>query len=261
VEHTTPNEDAGVVPALYPACVSSQCLLDLRRVYAGTGEEVSCFADNDACVDWVNDPQRSLHYKCYYGSYAVALDECRVYEPTFRPTSAPPRPATEPVYRAPSVPLPEPGVTPPAVTEGNPNCAGIGLLDIVTGMVIVKALKCAFVPAPGELEASTAKVSVDWCTTAPGALSCAIGDVLGPWTHLGDGDTSDCHGLAMSVPDTLHHTDSDAFYPFAACGPPLTTISDLWLGIATGAIYIGALLAGARVLGKTIGADDGAGVT
>jgi hypothetical protein len=115
------------------------------------------------------------------------------------------------------------------------------------------------VPRQAELRAGWDAAGVDWCETAPGVPICAADALVSPFGGLDDG-TTDCEGAAITLPNVLDDNPAHdgELHPFSACGT-LATVSEWWLLFASGAIYLGTALTAARMLGKTIGADDAAG--
>lgn len=75
-ETTTP-EWVRSIASQYPDCLSQQCFLRLFKVSDGT--EISCGELAANCEDWYIEPDRTAAYKCYWGSYAVALHYCSVF--------------------------------------------------------------------------------------------------------------------------------------------------------------------------------------
>lgn len=241
-----------------PGCLvptGAPCTLDLqvaRNPDAATDPEKdwrSCWADPGLCTDLhsITPAQQTRKYRCLIGTIGVVgLERCLHYFPRVSP---------------PGVDLVVPGVEvtgePPAPPPGSsydcwPNGFTWNPLDWV-----LTPLKCAFIPAPGTFEAGWAKVDLDWCETAPGALSCAVGDVFGPFTHLGEtADPADCLGVGITVPNLLNRAGDGIMHPLSACSDAAKAVQSFWLPFSTGAVYLGAILLGARMVSKTIGADD-----
>lgn len=75
---TTPTEPwVRDIPAMYPECAVTRCVLELyRTVPAPT---TYCGALAIACPDWYSEPARADNYECRWGPYVVATDRCSVY--------------------------------------------------------------------------------------------------------------------------------------------------------------------------------------
>ncbi len=193
VESMTITEEGGPRPAevynepatpeykyqrdLAPECSTGTCLLDLQK----TG--VSCFQTPGPCADWFADPNKTSTYKCVYGGHDVALSQCNVYAPTFKPeakTSGAPlgNPTT-------GEPMTNPNPTPGIGTSISPstgkaeNCLANGWATapnpIEWVMVPVKcAIQWAFVPRPEVVSGKLDTIKKSWQATTPGAVVTAV---------------------------------------------------------------------------------------
>lgn len=165
----------------FPQCLNGSCVLDLRKVGLGT-----CFASNVDCAEWYSDPDKDDNYECFYGGTdvgaggtKVALAECTVYAPLFKPdagTTASPYgdPETgEPLAGGPGT-FPETVLDPTQPRECFPT--GWGVLNPVEWVVkpVQCALEWAFVPRPSVLQAQQEKVQEAWSNSGPGRFAAVI---------------------------------------------------------------------------------------
>jgi hypothetical protein len=257
------------VPKDYPECAGGTCVLRLLRVLSD-GTRLDCFANAAQCVGWWVDPDRDVNYECQYGSHVVPLLECAPYRPTFDvlteldggaktetspDTELGPDPAK---YANPDGTLDNPSSTPPVDNPPGTCPPKAGFLAFLNPFWLFDTLKCAFVPSQEGLRAAWDEGDVDWCDTGPGTLICATGAVMAPLSEMGD-DSTGCMGGPVTVPPIGMLSDQEediTWYPFQACGELTGLVSTWWLGFASASIYLGAFLAGAAMLGKTIGAEQ-----
>lgn len=227
---TAPSAHPEYGPCL-PGGASYPCKLTLQRV-ASDGT----LSPYDPARDYETDPAlqppaNPKEWLCKWGPIKVAVSECK------------------PIYAEPPKPV-EPSV---AVEDGY---CHFKLSRPWTWPL--QALKCAFVPPPGTFEDAFA--GVDFCDNAVGVLACAVGDVVGPWTHLGEGASGDCEGGAVGVPvldPRTSGTDPDlVLHPWSACSSAAQAVSAFWIPFSSAAVYFGAFLLGAKTLSRTIGADS-----
>lgn len=259
-----PTDGSGLTTAeKYPECAAGACLLKLWRIVDGV--EMDCFAHESLCAGWWSlrtaDP---AVYQCRYGANAVALSECYIYRPTFEP-EATLETAVEGEIPEPAYANPDGSLDSGEPTDPNPpprNCPpDAGFLSFLNPFWLFDTLKCAFIPTSAGLQAGWDNADVDWCSTAAGVLTCSVETVMGPFLQLGVGvDPEDCLGAEIQFPEAgmlkEMGTDGGSFYPFQACEPPATTLSEFWLGISSGIVYLGAFLTGGQMLARTIGAQD-----
>lgn len=61
----------------FPDCSDGDCALELFR------DGTSCWTVDEACMDWVDDPNRNAIYSCEYAGLAAPIEWCYVYGSTF----------------------------------------------------------------------------------------------------------------------------------------------------------------------------------
>jgi hypothetical protein len=227
---TAPSAHPEYAPCL-PGGANYPCALTLQRVLSD-----GSLRPYDPAVDYETDPAMQPDkfpkaWLCKWGPLKVAVAEC---SPIYKqpPREVPPSTATEDSFC--HFKLSRPWTWP------------------------YQAIKCAFVPPPGTFEGAFA--DVDFCDNAVGVLACAASDIVAPWTHLGEGASSDCEGGAVGVPvldPRTVGTDPDlVLHPWSACSSAAQAVSGFWLPFASAAVYFGAFLLGAKALSRTIGADS-----
>lgn len=222
----------------------SLCVATLQRYDQTTLTWVSCHTTVGMCTQWAEDPARTTLYRCVYGTGAtvrvVGLGVCSIYVDSF-----PADPVADPPVITTPVPLPPPG--------GSTSC-DLGWADVLSGMVVFKAVGCAltwaFVPSPDVLEQVQTDVSAAWALSPPGVVVTAAGDVGEPLRDMAtDSSSVSCLGPEVDWGwGFLPHA-----HPFSNCdGIPATL--DTYLEPILIAV---ALFAGVRgsvaVLGSTIG--------
>lgn len=256
--------DAGKHPAeKWTECAAGTCVLRLWKLGTVAAEDLDCFDVPSACRDWWSERAASpATYQCRYGTHVVALTECYLYRPTFETATAAEqgtRTEDDPAHANPDGTLPagEPGTaTDPGAGDGT--CPPkVGFLSFLNPFWLFETLKCALVPSRAGLEAGWASSAVDWCTTAPGVLMCAVDELLSPWAEVGQGvDEADCLGGSVPLPDIRPDRPDGEMHPWQACNEAAATISGFWIPLSSGAVYLSSFLLGARMLARTIGADD-----
>jgi hypothetical protein len=165
-QQVTPEYEAA--RTTYPECMDGTCMLDLQT------QGLSCFESPETCVDWYADPDKATSYTCRYGSHDVALSECAVYAPTFKPNAK----ATGKEYGDPTtgepLPSPSPGT---ALGVGVADSSqprecfptGWGIFNPLEWVVrpVQCALEWAFVPRASVVADVAAQQSEAWSDTAP----------------------------------------------------------------------------------------------
>jgi len=162
----------------YPECEGMTCQLEL---YKG---EKACHTDVAACADWATDPNKSDSYRCRYGPYPVALDECSVYGPTFTPEAQ--RVGLQ--LGNPTTGAPQPNMTPNRVPGKDAQNFGTPVQDPASSREcfpsgwgvfnplewvqrpVMCALEWAFVPKPSAILANTQKIDGALGTSGLGTL-------------------------------------------------------------------------------------------
>jgi hypothetical protein len=249
---------APTIPSAFPECnPAGNCQLVLTKVAPG-GSTFTCNG-TDECQGWSTlpelAPKRTVWdvttgtqvlvlvptapdgstYRCQWGPYELKASECK------------------------TVPT-EPGTGTSTGDEADADGAnGCHWKLSKPWTWPYTALVCAFVPPPGTFEAGW--TSINWCASAPGVLTCAVSELVAPFTHLGEsGPGADCHGAEIGVPVLdPRTTGSDAdltLHPWDACSNAAQAISGFWIPFSSAAIYLGGVFLGARMLASTIGAKE-----
>ncbi|MDI1338132.1 MAG: hypothetical protein PSU94_18275 [Lacunisphaera sp.] len=193
-ENVTP--EYGDWGTTYPECGEGTCMLDLQK--AG----LSCFSDPVPCADWFADPDKEATYQCRYGDNPVALSECSLYGPSFKPSAT----TTGQEYGDPT--------TGEAVTTTQPKDSatfGDGVLDpegqracFPTGWAVLNpvewvtkpvqcALQWAFVPRTSVVQAKLSDLDKAWSSTLPYRLIATVT----AWDFIPP--PSGCNGITVSV--------------------------------------------------------------
>jgi hypothetical protein len=252
----------------FPECQTAACTLELVRVDQGT--DLSCFSDPAACVDWwtTAEPTRSERYECRYAGAVVALDECKVYSPTFNvATNTPVKTATGTVPATEVGRLADPKTGEPVpATGGNPAPEGDGqpdgcppafsLTSAFSGYWIYKgtlcALAAAFVPATGTAEAQMGRVNTAWGSSGVGEWSGALGGAAGELGDIG-GSADGCSGPEFSIP---LGGNTYEFRPLYACDGPMASVAPVVKLFISVMVCIGGLLMTARPIMAAMGYAD-----
>lgn len=244
-----------------------------QAIFAPTSQYADCLNTTGAVCElrpttatgdpWTADPNPSTGVVtppagCLWGAHSMPVSDCdamirEVTDPTPAPTtSAPPQVAVPQSCQA------DPSSADCAAdSSAGGRCwpHGWGVLNPLEW--VLKPLQCAFIPPPGTFEAGWAKADINWCDTAAGAVTCAIDTILGPFTALGNNpDPNDCAGVAVTLPQLMDRTKDTVIHPLSACSDAAKQISTFWIAFASGAVYLGSVMFGARMLSKTIGADS-----
>jgi hypothetical protein len=225
---------------------TDDCTLDLRA----NGKSV---VGNPAHAAWETQPKGN-EYTCHYGGRLVDIKFCRakygsnprVKEPVPidepLPTKEPlPYPETAPPFDPVPVPEPTPG-------PGSDSCMRWSLGDILTGVIVFRAVGCAvewaFVPPPGTFEATQAAMSASAQASGPMVFLAEVGAIVG--------DTSDglagmmqgnCLGPSVTLPNY-----EDPIRPLNACDPPVSTVAG-WTRLGSTIVFAAlGLLAAARIV-------------
>lgn len=245
------NVSHGTVPdsilnAMPNACFNagSMCILDLQAK-VGTDWR-TCFGPAVDCTNWWTQSPPLHEYRCVYGSAVIGwtatpLRQCRQYDSMLTPTPTkvivyPPQP--------PVVPDPDPG--------GSSSLCDIGFADVLSGVVMFKAVGCAiewaFVPDAETMQVLTGELKARLEDSALGGVGDLIGGVFGPASS--DPTNGDCHGPHVVVPQA--HVDA---YPFQACTAPQTTFAAASRMVLSITFLGGAALLAARTVGRSFGLD------
>ena len=185
----------------FPECSTGTCMLDLKGP-----DGVSCFAVQTGCVSWFEDPDKAEKFSCTYGGTAVALTECSLYAPTFKPQNQ----ATGHVYGDPETGAAVnsqtalaqetgAGVWAPSVqdpsTERKCFPEGWAMLNPVEWVMkpVQCALEWAFVPRTSVVNAKLDTMKTAMNGTLPGELVA----VISGWTIISPGDG--CGGITVDV--------------------------------------------------------------
>lgn len=110
------------------------------------------------------------------------------------------------------------------------------------------ALPWAFVPAPGVVDAAVLDVKSAWAGTAPAVGIGMLTDFFEPWLSLPDGGS--CSGPLVSIHVPTYGEISGR--PFSTCSDLISWLLDLVLPIETVLCGLAAVVAGSRVLARTI---------
>lgn len=181
----------------YPECGTGTCMLDLKKA------DTSCFASPAPCSDWFADPNKAEQYQCTYGAHAVALSECNLYAPTFKPDST----ATGNVYADPEtgqdvgVKTGPGGTVAPGEAVGDPeqprDCfpTGWGVLNPVEWVLkpVGCALQAAFVPRQSAIDRDLDEVKSTWSSRLPGQVAALVAS----WEFVPP--PSGCGGITVDV--------------------------------------------------------------
>jgi hypothetical protein len=236
----------------YPECASSRCLLDLRSL---DKDGASCFDLVDECLGWSVDPNRETKYQCVYGTHVLALNECRVYAPTF----------SKPMRDAGYAYDPKAGDNPGESTSVPPNTgplntpvqnptdkrecfpSGWGVFNPVEWVMrpVICALQWAFVPRQAAVQNAQNTIQIAWRGSALGQMATQA-ELLGGMFQAQNG----CAGLPFEI---------DAFgidfhgRLFESCSEPWAGVAATVRNLLIGVICVGAFLAviryGAAVFG------------
>lgn len=168
----------------YPECREGACALDLIK----NSESLSCFASdrmNDACLDWMRDPNKAASYQCMYGGHKVDLSECYVYADVFNPQkvldgTAYADPATGESVSGQSNPKAAQKAlgrewTDPQDFRGCLDDGWAKVNPIEWVMIPVQcSLQWAFAPSTQVTMTTVNKAQNDWASKAPGKIANAV---------------------------------------------------------------------------------------
>lgn len=193
------------------------------------------------CVDWYSKLNTSFeaNYACYWGPYSMGLNACRALKNHYREDAV--RDPSTGLGTAPApAPTPTPGPSGGTVPETGGNdlpangpdippsefsqCMGQGWSWNPVSWVYVPtrcALRWAFVPQPGSLQAAFDAAGVGWQATRIPEWGDSFGSVGSSLGDIGSG-AGGCAGPDFSI--TLSG-QSYAFDPLNACGPPMSTVA------------------------------------
>lgn len=238
----------------YPECGDGSCLLDLR--YQGH----SCFTNPGPCLDWINDPNQSTDYACYYGTHTVAISECYAYGNTFDPQKV----AAGRAYANPETgqdtgqgnqtssstdsKLQNATIPSPESTRAPCFPSGWGALNPLEWvyMPIQCALNWAFVPRQSVLNADNLRISQATSATAIGGIQAAM---TGWGLGIADGG---CSGVEFG-PFNIFGVKIDGQLLDACPGQPLAAGASIVKMLLATAISIGAILACLRYIATIFG--------
>lgn len=246
-ESTTPEWQS--VKNNYPECLNGTCLLDLRNE-----ESASCFADPGSCVDWYADPNKTTKFSCWYGVHSVALGECGLYAPTFRPDAK----TSQTPYGDPFTgePLPNHNPVPgavPDINEGQP-CFPEGWSVFNPLEWVMRPVTCAFqwafVPQRVAVDQLMDRMHANFTGSVPGKISTALQTVF-----TGFVVPTGCEGVTVSLawlkrdafasapfPDDfrmLQACPGDVFHPWAIFSTLVLGLGLVFIAFKTAPAIIG----------------------
>jgi hypothetical protein len=256
---------APTLPSGFPECQpAGRCQLVLTR-HAVDGSTLVCNGTS-ACTGWSRqpllEPLRTVRdvadgtevqtkvptdpdgatYRCQWGPYELKASECTVV-----PTESPaPRPVTE---------------NDPAASSCLSGAVSWNPVDWV--FVPVKcALQWAFVPPPGTWENNVATMRDAYKNTPPAVVTGAVSGLVTPFTDLQTApSTVNCEGPTLTFPQVVANLAPVTLQPFNSCSPLVQRLlHDLAYGVGIYDLeallmYVGALLAGARIIGGAFGTE------
>lgn len=227
-------------PECFTAAGQQSCVL---RLYKRAGTELQfCGSIGQQCEDWATDPLYRDHYTCRYesttGGWVETVDIrfCSVYraprigpQPNVDPITGnlvdpatPPDPRTDPGT--------PPGTDPGSTTPGSDssvgsNCEAPSWVDLFTGSIFVKALKCLLIPDPAVQRAAVTRMSDALRSTAPGKYVEFVGGLAADVPTLSGGCRGPLVDLQFDWTRYLHVGTDFKWgirgYPFSACDPPI----------------------------------------
>jgi hypothetical protein len=249
VEVRTPGATPEVVPLtptitlpewvadLPQACFAAGavCHLDLTYPLNDLDPEAgreSCFnatftAYKEPCFNWQQQPNPTETFQCRYGIGSTWVErpiaECYVYD------------------------FPPEGGDPSPHEDGPQTDCDFGWGDVLTGRIVLKAIKCgltwAFVPRAAWLETQSGLWRSSWEASPPGVALGTLGAWFAPFGDLATGAGSDCLGPAITVEIPGAGTVLDNAHPTAVCDglsawavgwfKPLIGAFAIWLTAAT----------------------------
>jgi len=254
-EETTPEYSH--FQETYPECSTGACMLDLQKL------GLSCFSDPVPCADWFADPAKDDKYQCRYGENAVALSQCAVYAPTFKPGAV----ATGDTYADPTTGL---GASQPTSTPADQTGFGTGVQNpeqprqcFPTGWGVLNplewvtkpvrcALEWAFVPRQSVINSLNERLDAKAGATVIGGGA----QLLAAMETAFDIGASDCMGpawhLEISFPWAAGGLD-EVYYPFASCEAPMSNFASFFNMLTQGFVAIAATFAGLRYFAAVVG--------
>lgn len=242
----------------YPECRNGTCMLDLLK------GSVSCFKKLDLCTDWFNDPDKATSYTCRYGSHLVALSECNVYAPTFKPDAT----TTGTIYGDPDGdPISNPTRTgTDKTTFGAPvldptkdrQCFPQGWAALNPVNWVFQPVKCAiewaFVPRPLVVQSVRAGIDEDISTSTLGQAAAITSAFSSVFTSTASG----CAGPPFRIqfgPGPLFGAGGvdETYYPFSACSEPMNGYASVFKTLTLWFMFITAQLASIRYVANIFG--------
>jgi len=208
--------------ATYPECAEGTCMLDLQK------SGLSCFTAPVPCADWFADPDKEATYQCRYGEHDVALSECTLYAPTFKPDAT----TTGETYGD-----PETGQAQPTSIPADQDTFGSTVQDpdstrqcFPTGWAVLNpvewvtkpvqcALQWAFVPRASVLQATTDTMTASW----DAGIGDKLGQVVAPFAALPV--MTGCDGVPVDI-NIDWPTEWEIHWVFGyACDGPLQPLA------------------------------------
>lgn len=238
----------------FPQCADGSCQLDLQKLTNGVA--VSCFSSPEACTSWMDDPAKADNFQCTYAGTVVALTECNIYGPTFKPGAlttgntygdpktgqAPSTPSTTPQDFA----LYNSGVQD---SSSKRQCFPKGYDAMNPVQWVMQPVQCAmewaFVPTSSKVKAKMVEADQAWANTPMAKIRPIMTAWGGMWPSL-DG----CQGPRVSF--RFMDMGGD-YYPLDACTAPLDSVAAASRTIGAVGMYFGACLAITRYLGASFG--------
>lgn len=241
--------------ATYPQCADGTCMLDLQR----TG--VSCFSTPGPCADWYADPAKDSTYQCLYGGSQVALSQCAVYAPTFKPDAT----TTGQTYGDPTTGQAQQTAVPSDTAtfndplqdpSANRQCfpTGWGVLNPVEWVTkpVQCALQWAFVPRASVFTNAGNSINGAVSASVIGQTGLLVDSFVQPFQQASGGCSGPPWRIVISFPWADGGID-DTYYPLSACDPPMAQIALFFNGITQGVVALGAGLAAVRYFAGIVG--------
>lgn len=267
----------------YGTCLGAGKACRLQVFYKGN----ACSSGIVQCVDWLAGTLRNPDdYECRWGPNVLPIGDCDVLERAYKPDGqnvaktgpsgatadidgdpstsnydpAPsptpsagsqlpldgPQPGTDPGVDQGTVPAPDASVAPDSA-----NCWGAAWSWNPINWVYVPvkcALRWAYVPPPGDLQAAFDAVSADWSASDAGAWADAAGGVFTSLSSVSGGGS--CTGPQLSFD---LGGPAATLEPLNACSPPMSTVAgtvNFFLGLFA---VVGGLFGSVQLIGSALG--------
>lgn len=170
------------------SCATTVCSLKLQYATNATTWTDCTVGVTGPCTKWASDPNKTQDFRCEYGASStwtvVALSSCSILSNAFQPNP------TQTPYTGPT-------------QDPTQDGCQLSWSDVLSGAVVYKAVGCAlrwaFVPDAGTLQATQTSLSTSFGSSVLGQTSTVIQNVAGPFTTVPSGTSAGCQGPSVSL--------------------------------------------------------------